>query len=146
MLTKYFTIPKKSRMILIEIDGNPIPWKSHGGFGKRSFNPRNGEREKIQWQIRAQYNQISPLTGPIRCSYTYFMPIPKTISNIRRLQMLNGLMHPIKRPDIDNLNKFLSDTLIGLIIEDDSQIVSLTATKIYGERPKTVIKLEAICH
>src|ERR1700676_3304525 len=111
-------------MILIEINKIPVPWRAHAGYGKRSYNPRLAEKEYYQWQIRAQYNQGSPISGPIQVIYTYHMPIPKASSKVRTLQMLNGKMHPIKRPDLDNLNKFLSDTLIGLVIEDDSQIVN----------------------
>lgn len=37
------------------------------------------------------------------------------------------------RPDLDNLLKPLKDALSGVFFEDDSQIVSIEATKIYGE-------------
>lgn len=133
-------------MILIEINKLPVPWRAHAGYGRRSYNPRILEREYYQWQIKTQYNQATPISGPLSVMYTYHMPVPKGSSKVRTQQMLNGVMHPIKRPDLDNLNKFLSDTLIGLVIEDDSQIVSLTARKIFGNSPKTVIKIESICH
>lgn len=131
-------------MILIEIDGLPIPWKSHGGYGRRSFNPRYKERECFQWQIKTQFNQGKPICGPVRCLYTFHMPIPKTTSKIRRLQMLNDMMHHIVRPDATNLIKMYEDCLKGIIFEDDSQVVEIFAKKIYGERPKTIIKIEAI--
>lgn len=132
------------KMILIEIDGIPVPWKAHAGYGKKAFNPRYKEREYYQWQIRAQYNQLNPLSGPVRVHYSYFMPIPIGTSKIRKLQMLNGLMHPIKRPDVDNFDKFLSDCLNGIIFDDDSQIVDKYSRKIYAERPKTLITIEAL--
>lgn len=132
-------------MILFEIGGLPIPWKVHAGFGRKSFNPRFKEKEFYQWQIKSYYNQALPLAGPIKMDYTYHMPIPKGTSKAKYLQMLNGIMHPIKRPDLDNLNKFLSDCFIGIVIEDDSQIVDLHAKKIYSEIPKTIIKLESLC-
>lgn len=131
-------------MILLEINGIPVPWKAHGGFGKRAFNHRKADRERVQWFLRAQYNQNQLLCGPIRVSYSYYVPIPKGTSKARKLQMLNGLMHPIKRPDVDNFNKFLSDCLTGIIWEDDSQVVELTARKLYGDTPKTVIRVESI--
>lgn len=133
-------------MILIEIDGVPENWVSHAGYGKRSFNPKHYKREQVRWQVKSQYNQVAPLFGPIRANYTFHCPIPKGTSKARTLQMLNGMMHPIKRPDLDNFNKFLSDSLTGIVWEDDSQVVELISRKIYGEKPKTVIKVEAICH
>lgn len=37
------------------------------------------------------------------------------------------------RPDIDNLVKAVTDALNGILWKDDSQIVSLSAEKRYGE-------------
>lgn len=133
-------------MILIEILMPPVPWAAHGGYGKRSFNRRAPERQKFQWQIKAQYNQLNPLAGPVKVEYCYHMAIPKATSKARRLQMLNGLMHPIKRPDLDNMDKFLSDCLTGIVWVDDSQIVEKISRKVYGETEKTIVRVEAICH
>ena len=133
-------------MILIDLSGVPVSWKAHAGYGKRSFNPRFVEREAYQWQIKSQYNQLNPLRGPVRTHYTFHMPIPKTTSKIRRFQMLNGVMYHLKRPDVTNLIKFYEDCLKGIVFEDDSQVVEINAHKIYDERPRVVIKVEAICH
>src|SRR5580692_5263057 len=133
-------------MILIEISKPPVPWAAHGGYGKRGFNPRRKDRETYQWQIRSQYNQLNPLSGPVKVEYIYFVGMPKSTSKVRRLQMLNGMMHPIKRPDLDNYDKFLSDCLTDIVWEDDSQVVEKISRKVYGEVEKTVIKVTAICH
>lgn len=131
-------------MILIELSGVPVPWKAHAGYGKKSFNPRFIERETFQWQIKSQYNQLKPLGGPVRTNYTFHMPIPESTSKVRRLQMLNGRMHHIKRPDCTNLLKFYEDCLKGIVFEDDSQVVEINVRKIYDERPRVTIKVEAI--
>ena len=131
-------------MILIEISGDPVPWAAHRGYGKRAFNPRKEQREKYQWQIKAQYNQLKPMEGPIKVDYTYFVGIPKATSKVRRMQMLNGMMHPITRPDIDNYDKFLSDCLTSIVWVDDSQVIEKMSRKIYGEREKTIIKVMSI--
>lgn len=131
-------------MILIEIHREPVAWMAHGGYGRKSFNPRGVEKDYYTWQIKAHYTQCIPLSGPVKVDYTYFLPIPKGVSKVRRLQMLNGMMHPIKRPDIDNFDKFLSDCLTKIVFEDDSQIVHKVSRKIYGETPKTLIKIEVL--
>jgi Holliday junction resolvase RusA-like endonuclease len=133
-------------MILIEIHALLVSWKAHAGYGKRAFNPRQPEREYYQWQIKAQYNQSLPLSGPLRVYYSFYRQIPKSASKMRTTQMLNGMMHPITRPDLDNYNKFLSDCLNGIVWEDDSQVVELNAKKLYGEKEKTLIRIEPICH
>lgn len=133
-------------MILIEISGVPIPWRAHAGYGKRSFNPRFKEREAFQWQIRAQYNRLEPISGPVRTEYTFHMPIAKSTSKIRRLQMLNGMIHHIVRPDATNLLKMYEDCLKGIVFVDDSQVCEISARKIFDERPRVVIKIEELCH
>ena len=131
-------------MITIVIDGIPVSWRAHAGYGRKSFNPRYREREYYQWQIRSQWNQQTPISAPIRLDVAFHLPIPKATSKVRRLQMLNDKIHHICRPDVDNLNKFLNDTLKGIVFEDDSQVVALNSRKIYGETPKTVVNLEII--
>ena len=128
-------------MITLIIDGIPVPWAAHKGYGKRSFKPRFKEREYYRWQIKAQYNQEKPIAGPVRLSLSFHLPIPKATSKVRRLQMLNGVMHHITRPDVSNFCKFAEDTLKGIVIEDDSQVVEINAKKIYADIPKTVISI-----
>lgn len=131
-------------MITLEVIHEPVPWAAHKGFGRRAYNPRHKEREFYRWQIRTQYNRDTPSCAPVRITVGFYMPIPKTTSGIRRRQMLNGVIHHIKKPDIDNCAKFLIDTLKGIVIEDDNQVVELVAKKIYAETPKTIIRLEEL--
>ena len=46
-----------------------------------------------------------------------------------------GLMQCTKRPDIDNLTKFILDGLEGIFFKDDSTVVKIMATKAYHLRP-----------
>lgn len=131
-------------MIEIIIDGQPTPWAAHKGYGRNSFNPRFKEKQYYQWQIKAQYNRESPLGCPVALHVVYHLPIPKQTSSIKRKQMLNGVLHHIKRPDTSNLTKFLEDCLKTIVFDDDSQVVELHCKKIYGEKPKTVIRIEPL--
>ena len=123
------------------IDGLSVPWAAHGGYGKRSFNPRYREKQYTQWQLKAQFNRDAPISGPVRVDLHFVRPIPKGTSKARKLQMLNGIIFPITRPDRGNYLKFYEDCLTGVAIEDDSQIVAGEVCKIFGESPKTIIKL-----
>lgn len=127
-------------MITLVVDGVPIPWKAPHVGEHHTFSPRYREKQQIQWQIRAQFNQ-APIAGPVWCEFTFHMPIPKGTSKVRRIQMLNGIIHPSKRPDRTNILKLYEDCLNGIVIEDDGQIVDGPVRKIYGEMPKTVIKI-----
>lgn len=48
----------------------------------------------------------------------------------------------IKKPDIDNLIKFILDAGNGFLFYDDSQIYEISAKKIYGDDFKTEITIE----
>jgi Holliday junction resolvase RusA-like endonuclease len=61
------------------------------------------------------------------------MPIPKSLKNVSA-----GDPH-LKRPDIDNLTKYVMDMLNGVVYKDDSQIYTLTVNKMYSKRPLTEI-------
>jgi hypothetical protein len=55
--------------------------------------------------------------------------------------MINGNFHHNKKPDLDNLCKFILDTMNGLVFKDDSQICAMGAKKIYSSKPGTLIKI-----
>lgn len=127
-------------MFILQIPGPPVSWKAHGGYGKRSFNLRFEEKGYYQWTLREQYS--GPLIDEAcRCEYTFEMPIPSSASKKRRQKMLEGELYHTKRPDTGNLEKFLSDTLIGIVLKDDSFIVEIGARKIFAEKPMTSIKI-----
>jgi len=80
-------------------------------------------------------------SGPVQLDLTFYMPIPKGTPKMKTKQMINQVIYPIKRPDIDNLSYIVVNAMKGLIYEDDSQVVDLNLHKRYGETPKTVVKV-----
>lgn len=60
-----------------------------------------------------------------------FLP-PKSASKKRKLDMLEGRELPLKKPDMDNIVKVVSDALNGVAYHDDAQIVYVTAKKAYS--------------
>jgi Holliday junction resolvase RusA-like endonuclease len=128
-------------MITLEIEGTPIPWASHQGYGRRSFNPRFKEKEMIRWVAKAQYIG-EPIKGPIKIYYKFYMPIPKSLSKSEK----EVLYFHTKRPDITNLIKFVEDCIKGIYFEDDSQVCEVVAEKVYSLRPRTVITVaQSVC-
>lgn len=123
------------------IPGIPVSWRSHAGFGRRSFNPRFKEKECYEWNIKQQYKR-GIISDPVSIICTYKMPIPKSVSKRQRENMKEGLIYHSKRPDIDNLNKFLCDCLKTIVFYDDSQIHTIHANKIYSETPETIVRID----
>lgn len=128
--------------MLIVIEGDPISWKAHSGYGRKSFNPLYKEREMVQWNVKNQCHEF--LEGEIEISIDVFVKIPKSTSKIKTVQMINGSIRPVTRGDLDNYCKFYIDCLKELLFKDDSQVVEIKARKFYSNNPKTIIKVSNI--
>ena len=128
-------------MLLFEIHGKPIPQKqtkfARGGW---AYDPSKKDLHQIQWQLKP-YAPQEPLTGRLEIDYTFYMPIPKGTSAIKRRQMLNDVIGHTKRPDFDNLAYIITNAMKGIIYQDDSLIADAHIHKRWGDIGKTVIKI-----
>lgn len=86
-----------------------------------------------------KYTEL-PISVKITCSLT----VPASKSKKFKAGALSGHLLPVKRPDVDNLFKTITDALSGLAYKDDKQIVFATISKLYGEEPKTHVELRVM--
>ena len=105
------------------------------------------EVEKTNFLLTVQkYAPKSPILGDIRLKLWFCMPRPRghygTGKNAGRLKDSAPRWHT-KRPDLDNLIKFVLDSLggRGIYWKDDSQVYSIVAQKLYDEKPRVVIEI-----
>ncbi len=131
-------------MVSLKIDGPPVSWRAHAGFGRRSYNPRFKEKADVQRQIKAIYRDKDPIDQAVRVVFEFYMQIPRSATKSMHAKMLSGQIPHTRKPDIDNLNKFLCDCLKGIVIEDDNQVVEIVAKKMYGAKPHTLIFIESV--
>jgi len=132
-------------MFIFEIHGDPIPQKQTQ-FIRASgiaYDPSRKEREKIQWQAKP-YAPLEPLIGPILVDLAFFFIPPPSSSKIRKRQMLNHVIHHIKKPDADNCAYLITNALKGIFYRDDAQIIDLHIHKRFAEKAKTVVKIVPI--
>lgn len=131
-------------MITLELFGDPIPQARPRFARKGSFVSCYDNQAKVKegykWQLRSQFRE-EPWEFPIALDIVFFMPIPKSSSGIKKRQMANGVIAHMKKPDLDNLQKFVLDCLNGLAFRDDSQISEIRAKKIYSNKPGTLIRM-----
>ena len=127
-------------MIQLEIHGDLTPWAAPQRKGKICFDPNSKRKDQIKWQIRAQYRG-ELLAGATILEFTFFMPIPKATSKVRRKQMLAGVIAPIVHPDCSNLIKCYEDCLKGIVIEDDRIVCDILARRRYAEVPSVLIRV-----
>lgn len=76
---------------------------------------------------------FKPFEGALSVNVIAYYSIPKSVSNKKREQMLNGTIRPTKKPDHDNILKSICDALNKIAYNDDSQIVTSHFEKFYGE-------------
>jgi Holliday junction resolvase RusA-like endonuclease len=120
----------------------PVPWKSHAGYGRKSFNPRYKEKEYVQWKLKQHWKK-PPISEPVSISYRFRFSIPKSFSKKKREHIKNGTLPCLIRKDTSNLVKFTEDCLKQIVIVDDAQVVKLMAEKSYSDHPSICITLTA---
>jgi Holliday junction resolvase RusA-like endonuclease len=55
--------------------------------------------------------------------------------------MIDGIIRPIKKPDLDNIAKIIADSLNGVAYRDDSQIVESSVAKFYSDFPRVEVEI-----
>jgi crossover junction endodeoxyribonuclease RusA len=125
--------------VAFSVHGNPVGQGSmrHVGRGRLIHSPKlNAWREIVVAAVRDQAELTDMMHGAVRLSLTFTMPQPKTPKDL-----------PTTRSsyDLDKLIRAIGDALtIGGLIEDDSRILNIRASKRYGETPGVLIQLGAI--
>lgn len=129
----------------IIIPSVPIAKKRPRFFRRGNFVGTYNDQvtEEGRWILEAKGQILARIEGPVRMEVDFVMPIPSTFRKGDRRRIDDGERMPhIKKPDLDNLIKFVKDCLNGLAWKDDSQVCKVSAQKFYGREPQTRILLE----
>lgn len=81
----------------------------------------------------------------VKMTICAYFSVPKSFSNKRRSEALEGNISPLTKPDVDNIAKIICDALNNVAYKDDTQIVELTIIKKYAVEPKVKITLSEYC-
>lgn len=101
----------------------------------RAYTPKKTAdyEDEIRLMAKAAMGITEPLETPIAAYIYISMPVPQSYSKKRSKDCLDGFERPTKRPDTDNIVKAFLDACNGIVYKDDAQVVSLHATKVFGE-------------
>lgn len=115
------------------IPDQPIPLARprFSKYGTHVWDSQQAEKNWVATYLRFLRKE-EPLEGPLKLSFEFNMKHAKKKG------------YHMGRPDIDNLVKFYMDCLNGILYEDDKQVVSLVATKVYNTEPCTKIYWEEL--
>ena len=125
-------------MVTYLVEGNPVG-KGRPKFARRgnfvsTYTPtktRDYEDLIKQAAFKAMGN-TAPLETPMSVAIYITVPIPASYSKKRTEACLKGLERPIKKPDIDNIAKCFLDAMNEIVYWDDTQVLTLHVTKVYG--------------
>ena len=84
------------------------------------------------------------LEGALMADVCVYMSIPKSASKKKYAMMLSGEIRPEKKPDNDNIEKAIFDSLNKIAYHDDSSIVDSRVRKWYSDEPRVEVTLEEI--
>jgi len=116
-------------------------------FGRgRTYDPQADGKKKLEWDFVSQmrekgYSMISE--GPIACEVTFYMPIAKSLSKRKHMELLDSPASSCSK-DLDNLCKYILDVMNEIVYKDDRLICKLDAQKIFSSVHRTEIKIYAL--
>ncbi|MCM6836091.1 RusA family crossover junction endodeoxyribonuclease [Leuconostoc mesenteroides] len=134
----------------IELTVNPAP---HNQSKTNRWGGVYKSKREIAY-INELENKLNNLTNiehftdtPIKVSYKFGIKPPKSWSKKKTQQAINQEIYPTSMQvgDVDNIVKSTQDRLMATgVIDDDSNIISLTAEKRYSANAFVVISIERI--
>lgn len=127
-----------SFMVTFMVEGTPVP-KGRPRFARRgkfvsTYSPKTtvDYETKVAEAAQIAMGSSEPLETPVGAYIYITLPIPSSYSKKRTQACLSGEERPTKKSDIDNFCKAVLDGMGGIVFVNDSQIVSLHSTKVYG--------------
>ena len=127
-----------SFMVTFMVLGTPVP-KGRPRFARRgkfvsTYIPKTtvDYETKVSESAKLAMGASEPLETPVGAYIYITLPVPASYSKKRTEACLSGQEKPTKKSDIDNYCKAIFDGMNGIVFVDDSLIVSLHATKVYG--------------
>lgn len=131
------------------VAGIPAPQgsKVRTRYGMREDNPATKPwRSAVAWEATAAMTGRPAFVGPVTVNVRLYFPRPKghygTGRNANTIKT-TAPAYCATKPDLDKLVRAIGDAITGIVVRDDSQIVSLHALKLYGT-PSAVVYVEEL--
>lgn len=136
--------------VVFTVPGQPVG-KGRPRIGKvgnhaRMFTPAKTVSYESTVALAAQQAMAgAPLIhGPASAVLRLTLAIPASWSRKKQEQARAGAVLPTTKPDADNVVKAIFDAINGVVWRDDSQVVELTLTKVYGSTPGVSVRIEEL--
>lgn len=129
------------------VEGECVPkarpsYNRYGGTYGKAFEQQKAYEQLVALRLREQ--GAKPSKKALLVKVDVYKGFLKSWTKKQREEAKQGKLRPVKRPDIDNYIKSVLDGANGILWEDDSQIVSLLASKHYAETPQVKIGVKEL--
>ena len=131
-MKKYFTIYGKAV-------AKARPRVTKSGYAYTPKTTKEFEAKVKEAYLKYCGDSMFPESTPLAICIEFQFAPPKSWSQVKRKKAKEREIFPTCRPDVDNLCKSIGDALNGVAYHDDSQIVAMTARKIYAREDKTKV-------
>lgn len=128
----------------ITILGRPKALKRTRISGNHVYDSQKSEKLLIYLEVQKQWKSLKlPIhMDLIHLDVLFIFPVATSYSSSKK-QMLKN--YPVGiREDLDNLIKFLLDTVQGLCFANDNLVASINAKKVYGSFGKTIFSFRKL--
>ena len=134
--------------IMFTVYGEPVA-KGRPRFSTRgkfpvAYTPEKTKAYEFEVKIMAlaAMGGSKPLEGALEAFIYVTFAVPESYSKKRLEACLSGTEKHIKKPDLDNVIKSVIDGMDKIVFDNDSQITSIHATKVYGEIAKVEVMVK----
>ena len=122
------------------------------GKGRPRFNTKTGHaitpKDTVNYETLVHMEYLSqcrnakfPDDAMLDMRIKAYYSIPKSKSKKQQNLMKEGVVRPIKKPDMDNCIKIIADALNKIAYRDDTQIVDCQVRKFYSDNPRVEVRI-----
>lgn len=136
--------------LVLNIEPKP---QSRPRFARRgSFTTTYEDKTMKSWReccrllIANLYMGQPILEGALRAKVRFFIKPPQYISKVKKNQqaLIDETIPVGKKPDVDNYEKALYDSMSGIVFKDDGQIALHDVGKFYSLKPRIEVEVEVL--
>jgi Holliday junction resolvase RusA-like endonuclease len=98
---------------------------------------------KVRAAFRRAYPDHRPFTGPVLLRFTAVFETPASFNKALKAAAARGTLYAVKKPDKDNIEKLIVDSLNGVAFHDDAQVMG-GGVKRYGSPARLEISFESL--
>jgi len=133
-------------LIKFLIRTRPKPQQRHRSRGRFQYDPSSKDKKDCLLQAK-EYAPKLPTLRNIDLELTFCYKRPRSHYRSKNKKLIlkeDAGFYKSSRSDLDNLVKFVADSLQGVFYKDDAQIVSLNANKVWGSEDYVYVKIDSL--